>query len=98
MDVIEPILVGIIAIAVGVGVGYFVRKNISEAKIGDAEKRAAEIIDKAKRDSETEHKERLLEAKEEIHKLRTDAEKENKSRRNELQKFENRLVQRRSVR
>ncbi len=93
MDVIVPIVVGIVAIIVGVGVGYFVRKNISEAKIGDAEKRAEEILDKAKRDSETEHKEMLLEAKEEIHKLRTDAERENKSRRNELQKFENRLVQ-----
>jgi hypothetical protein len=47
VDVIVPILVGAVAIIVGVGVGYFVRKNISEAKIGDAEKRAQEILDKA---------------------------------------------------
>ena len=33
MDVIVPILVGAVAIIVGVGVGYFVRKNISEANL-----------------------------------------------------------------
>ncbi|MCQ4699387.1 Rnase Y domain-containing protein, partial [Paeniclostridium sordellii] len=56
--------------------GYFVRKNISEAKIGQAETMADDIIDKAKKDAETLQKEKLLEAKEEIHKWRNEAEKE----------------------
>ena len=81
----------------GIIVGYFVRKNISEAKIGQAKKMADDIIDKAKKDAETLQKEKLLEAKEEIHKWRNEAEKENKERRTELQKFERRLIQKEEV-
>lgn len=81
----------------GIIVGYFVRKNISEAKIGQTEKLANDIIDKANRDSETLQKEKLLEAKEEIHKWRNEAEKENKERRIELQKFERRVIQKEEV-
>lgn len=82
---------------VGIIVGYFVRKNISEAKIGQAEKMADDIIDKAKKDAETLQKEKLLEAKEEIHKWRNEAEKENKERRIEVQKFERRIIQKEEV-
>lgn len=81
----------------GIIVGYFVRKNISEAKIGQAEKMADDIIDKAKKDAETLQKEKLLEAKEEIHKWRNEAEKENKERRIEVQKFERRIIQKEEV-
>lgn len=84
-------------IFVGIIVGYFVRKNISEAKIGQAEKMADDIIDKAGKDAETLQKEKLLEAKEEIHKWRNEAEKENKERRVELQKFERRVIQKEEV-
>ncbi len=96
MDVIETstiILISLAGAVVGVLTGYFVRKNISEAKIGQAENLAKEIIDKAHKDSETVQKEKLLEAKEEIHKWRTEAERENKERRNDLQKFERRIIQ-----
>ena len=45
----------------GILVGYIIRKNISEAKIGQAENLAKEIIEKANRDSETVQKRELLE-------------------------------------
>ncbi|UOW68680.1 ribonuclease Y [Paraclostridium bifermentans] len=97
MDVIEAIIGALLGIFVGIIVGYFVRKNISEAKIGQAEKMADDIIDKAKKDAETLQKEKLLEAKEEIHKWRNEAEKENKERRIEVQKFERRIIQKEEV-
>ena len=97
MDVIDTIVIMLIAAAVSVIAGYFVRKNISEAKIGQAENLAKEIIDKAARDSETVQKEKLLEAKEEIHKWRTESERENKERRNDLQKYEKRVIQKEEV-
>ncbi|WP_373600572.1 ribonuclease Y [Paraclostridium bifermentans] len=97
MDVIEAILSALLGIFVGIIVGYFVRKNISEAKIGQAEKMADDIIDKAKKDAETLQKEKLLEAKEEIHKWRNEAEKENKERRVEVQRFEKRIIQKEEV-
>ncbi|MDK2563327.1 ribonuclease Y [Romboutsia sedimentorum] len=96
MDVIDTIVI-ILGGAVGILVGYFVRKNISEAKIGQSENLAKEIIDKANRDSETVQKEKLLEAKEEIHKWRTEAERENKERRIDLQKYEKRVIQKEEV-
>ena len=92
MDVIE-IIASILGLAIGIVVGYFVRKNISETKIGEAKDLAKDIIDKANKDSETIKKEKLLEAKEEIHKWRTDAEKEQRERRNEVQKYERRVLQ-----
>ncbi|GAA0862647.1 ribonuclease Y [Paraclostridium tenue] len=97
MDVIEAIISALLGIFVGIIVGYFVRKNISEAKIGQAEKMADDIIDKANKEAETLQKEKLLEAKEEIHKWRNEAEKENKERRIEVQKFEKRIIQKEEV-
>ena len=96
MDVIQ-VVVGLIGAAIGITVGYFIRKNISESKIGQAENLAKEIIDKATKDSETVKKEKLLEAKEEIHKWRTEAERENKERRSDIQKFEKRVIQKEEV-
>ena len=42
MDVIE-IIASILGLAIGIIVGYFIRKNISETKIGEA--KALNIID-----------------------------------------------------
>lgn len=97
VDVIETIAIVVVGAAIGTIVGYFIRKNISEAKIGQAEGLAKEIIDKAHRDSETVQKEKLLEAKEEIHKWRTEAERENKERRVEVQRYERRVLQKEEV-
>ncbi len=85
MDVIiaTAIIAAVVGLAIGIVAGYFTRKNISEAKIGEADSLAKNIIDQANKDAETIKK--LLEAKEEIHKFRNDAEKENRERRSELQ-------------
>ena len=95
MDVIiaTAIIAAVVGLAIGIVAGYFTRKNISEAKIGEADSLAKNIIDQANKDAETMKKEKLLEAKEEIHKFRSDAEKENRERRNELQKYERRVIQ-----
>ena len=95
MDVIiaTAIIAAVVGLAIGIVAGYFTRKNISEAKIGEADSLAKNIIDQANKDAETIKKEKLLEAKEEIHKFRNDAEKENRERRSELQKYERRVIQ-----
>ena len=95
MDVIiaTAIIAAVVGLAIGIVAGYFTRKNISEAKIGEADSLAKNIIDQANKDAETMKKEKLLEAKEEIHKFRSDAEKENRERRSELQKYERRVIQ-----
>ena len=92
MDLITIISI-LLALIVGVVVGYFVRKSIAEAKIAGARGAAEQILEDAKRDAESLKKEALLEAKDENHKLRNEAEREIRERRNELQKQENRLLQ-----
>ncbi|QXM07483.1 ribonuclease Y [Crassaminicella indica] len=87
------IVVSIVTGAIGIGIGYFIRKNIAEGKINNAENRAKEIVLEAERAAETSKKEMLLEAKEEIHKLRSELDRENRERRNELQRLERRLQQ-----
>lgn len=91
--IVYIILTAVLAIVIGLLIGYVIRKNISEAKIGQAENLAKEIVEKANRDSETVKKEKLLEAKEEIHRLRTEGENENRERRLEVQKYEKRVLQ-----
>lgn len=51
------------------------------------------MLDNASREAETLKKETIVQTREEIHKLREDVEQENKQRRDELQKYEQRLVQ-----
>ncbi|WP_132242023.1 ribonuclease Y [Marinisporobacter balticus] len=87
------IIVSIVAIVIGSGIGYIVRKNIAEGKMNNAEQRAEEIIIEAQKKAETSKKEILLEAKEEVHRLRHELERENRERRNEIQRLERRLLQ-----
>lgn len=81
------------SLGVGLGAGYWMRKTAAEARIGSAEKEAAEIIEKADKEAEALKKEKIFEARDEIHRLRSEAEKEIREQRNELQRIERRLNQ-----
>ncbi|WP_110943215.1 ribonuclease Y [Inediibacterium massiliense] len=83
----------VVALAAGIGAGYFVRKNIAEGKLNNAEEKAKEIVVEAEKQAETSKKEILLEAKEEVHRLRNELERESRERRNEIQRLERRLLQ-----
>ena len=76
---------------------YFVTVSKSEermqnAKIGNADEKAREIIDDALKTAETKKKEALLEVKEESIKTKNELEKETKERRAELQRYEKRVL------
>lgn len=88
------IILAVIAIVVGYGIGYYVRKNVHEKELDVARNTAEGIISEAKRAAETHKKEKVLEAKEESHRYRAEVETELKQRRNEVQKQEDRLLQR----
>ena len=57
------IIVCIVLLAVGLLVGYILRKNIGEKAIGSAEQKARNLILDAEKKSETIKKEITLEAK-----------------------------------
>lgn len=83
----------IVAVAVGAGAGYFMRKSTAEARIGSAEEEARRIVAEAEEKGETKKKEAMIEAKEDIHRLRQELDHETKERRSELQRQERRVVQ-----
>ena len=97
MDIIIPIVVGLVCLAAGIGIGILIRKKTAEREIGSAELEATRLINEAIRAGENRKKEMLLEAKDEIHKSRTEYEKEVKERRAELSKQERRLEQKEST-
>ena len=87
------ILAVIVAIIIGAGVGYVMRKRTAEAQIGSAEEQAKRIVADAEEKGETRKKEALLEAKEEIQRQRQELDRDTKERRNELSRQERRVVQ-----
>lgn len=88
------IVLPIVALIVGMGVGFLFRKKISEAKIGSAEEQAKKIIEEGEKTAETLKKEALIEAKEKILRDKAESEKEIKERRNEVTRLERRAVAR----
>ena len=68
-------------------------KKVSEAKLGNADEKAREIIDEAVKTAETRKREAMLEAKEESIRVKNDLDKEVKERRAEIQRSERRIVQ-----
>ena len=88
------IISALLGLAVGAVVSYYLIKNVNDSKVTGAKQSAILIVDEAKREAEALKKEALLEAKDENHKLRSEAESEIRERRSELQKQENRYLQR----
>ena len=93
----ETVIAVVVAIAVTAIVVYFIttayHKKVTEAKIGNAEEKAREIIDEAVKTAETKKREAMLEAKEESIRMKNDLDKEVKERRAEIGRSERRVVQ-----
>ncbi len=91
------IIAVVITLVVTAVVVYFIttayHKKVTEAKIGNADEKAREIIDEAVKAAETKKREAMLEAKEESIRVKNDLDKEVKERRAEIQRSERRVVQ-----
>ena len=91
------IIAVVITLLVTAVVVYFVTtayyKKVTEAKIGNADEKAREIIDEAVKTAETKKREAMLEAKEESIRVKNDLDTEVKERRAEIGRSERRIVQ-----
>ena len=94
---LQIVIAVVITLIVTAVLTYFIttayHKNVANAKIGNAEDRAREIIDEAVKTAETKKREAMLEAKEESIRVKNDLDKEVKERRAEIQRSERRVVQ-----
>ncbi len=91
--VLACVIVGIVAVALGGVVGYFVNNAYQSKKLDDAKITAKKIIEDAKNQVAVLEKEALISAKEEAISIKNSAEVEVKERRAEATKLENRLHQ-----
>jgi ribonuclease Y len=88
------LVVGAIALGVGVLVGILVRKVIAQGQMQSAESRAQRVLLDAQREAETVVRDALGEVKDEIAGMRREAEVDVRTRREEIQRRESVLAQR----
>jgi ribonuclease Y len=88
------IVVGAVALIVGILVGVLVRKMIAAGQAQSAESRAQRVILDAQREAETVVRQALADVKDEIAGIRREAEVDVRARREEVQRRESTLAQR----
>ena len=89
----KDIIIGVVALLVGIFIGYLIRKNLAEKKVGSAEMQAKNIVLDAENRAEQIRRETLAEARGEAHQLRQDAERDIRERREDVKKSERRIIQ-----
>jgi ribonuclease Y len=89
-----PAIVGAVALALGVAIGFVVRKTIAGSQAQSAEARAQKVILEAEREAERLTREALVQARDEIGGLRREGEEDLRTRREETKRIEGRLAQR----
>ncbi len=85
------------AVAAGFFAGSLFRKRSTDKRLGEVEQRASKMIEDASLECKALKKEALLEAKEQGLQLRNEFEKESREKKAELQKQEQRLVQKEDI-
>ena len=91
---VEAIIAGVVALAVGTIAGFFLRKFISEQKISSAKAYSEQIIENAKKEAGSWKKEAELEMKDKLLKAQSEFDVKTREERRELGDLEKRLRQR----
>ena len=87
------VVVGVVALVLGVAIGFVIRRAVARSQVESAEGRAQKVILEAEREAERLTREALVEAKDEIGALRRDTEEDVRTRRDEIKRQEERLTQ-----
>jgi ribonuclease Y len=96
-EIIISVISVLMALAIGFFIGYFICKNIIEKKVGEADRRIKDMLNNAQIECKSLKKEAILEAKEQDLKLRNEFERETKEKKNEIQRLEQRLIQKEDI-
>lgn len=91
--IITLIIVGVVALIIGVIAGKFIFAKNTQQKIEEAEQQANKIVSDAQARAETIKKERMLEAKEKFVQLKAEHDKEVMERNRKISEGENRIRQ-----
>jgi len=88
----QTVLIGAVALAVGVGVGFVVRKTMAVSNAQSVEARAQKLLLEAEREADVTAKRTLQETKDEIVAMRREVEEDVRTRREELARLEKRMT------
>jgi ribonuclease Y len=86
-------VVGIVALVLGIAVGFLVRKAVAQSQAQSAEAKAQKVVLEAEREAERLTHEALVVARDEIGALRREAEEDLRARREEVKRQEDRFTQ-----
>lgn len=92
MEFVYSLIPALVAVVIGLGIGYAVAGILDKGRIQTAKEDAAEILRAANKEAETTKKEALLQAKDKLFQARAELESEIKERRAELAARESRLL------
>lgn len=81
---------GVVALGVGIGIGYLIRQLIATSRRSTIEAKLKKLVE----DSKTEAKEIMLEAKEKSTKILDEAKSEERERLSQIRKLEERVIER----
>ena len=87
-------IVGVICVVIAIPAGMAINYLLNKKKADKNKASASNIIQEALNEAKTVKKEAVLEARDEVFKLRSECDAELKERRAEMQKAENRVIQR----
>jgi len=96
VELIVIIVLAVAVVAVGIlcfFIGRHIYRSSAEKKLGDVNQKIAKMLEDTENECKALKKEAILEAKEQDLKLRNDFERDTKEKRIELQKLEQRLMQ-----
>ena len=91
--VLMMVLIGIVSAVIAFIAGQKIYEAKTRRQVDNAEKRAQEIIEQAKKDAQARRREAEVEVKDLLFRMRSEFEEETKRRREELNKIEQRLMQ-----
>jgi ribonuclease Y len=91
MTTIHIIGIALLAIIVGIPIGFFTRKKVVESRVDSIEKYSKKILEEAQKEAKTTRKEAALQAKDTLYQMKVEFEKETKEKREQLLIQERRL-------
>ncbi len=91
MTAIHIIGIALLAIIVGIPIGFFARKKVVESRVDSIEKYSKKVLAEAQKEAKTTKKEAVLQAKDTLYQMKVEFEKETKEKREQLLIQERRL-------
>ncbi len=89
LNIITYLVIALVAACLG----YLVRRYVAEKKVQDAETKAKNIMEQAKKEAQGLRREAELESKDLLYKMRQDFERQTQDRRQDIANLEKRLAQ-----